>query len=565
LTTPGSRARPATGADLLVSALEAAGVEVVFGLPGVHNLPLWRSLASSRIRLVTVRHEQTAAYAADGYARSTGRVGVALTTTGPGAANTLGAVGEAWAARSPVVVIATDIPSTIRRPGAYRGALHEMTDQGAMFAPLVKQVLKVTSPGESGPVLARALAEAARAPARPVYVEIPTDFLAATASITSSATTSGGDLEEVGPAGPDDAEVAAAVELIECASRPLLWAGGGAVASGGGPAIGSLAERLVAPVFTTYQARGLLGRAHPCAVGLPPHLPSAGALWDEADLVLAIGSDLDGMMTQNWRMPPPPVLVTINVDPVDASKNYRPDLTVTADATRSVKAITGRLQHRPGIEVLHEYLEKLRREAREVLVEMHPDAVGFLDSFDSAVPPEAVVVADMCIPGYWLAGFHPVSGPRRFAYPVGWGTLGFGFPAAIGAAVGAGASAGGGGSPVVSVSGDGGFLFACGDLATVAQEQPSLTIVIVDDGGYGMLRYDQRKAGDEIFGVDLVTPDFVALARSFGLQAEGVDGLGKEFGEALGDAIATPTPSVLVSRAALEPPPTTSPRWYRVH
>src|SRR5919106_6554838 len=123
-----------TGGELLVRALEEAGVEVVFGLPGVHNLPAWRALAGSRIRLITVRHEQTAAYAADGYARATGRLGVALTTTGPGAANTLGAVGEAWASRSPVLVIATDIPSTLRRPGTYRGVLHETTDQAAMFA-----------------------------------------------------------------------------------------------------------------------------------------------------------------------------------------------------------------------------------------------------------------------------------------------------------------------------------------------------------------------------------------------------------------------------------------------
>jgi thiamine pyrophosphate-dependent acetolactate synthase large subunit-like protein len=559
LSTPGSRARPSTGADLLVSALEAAGVEVVFGLPGVHNLPLWRSLAGSRIRLVTVRHEQTAAYAADGYARSTGRVGVALTTTGPGAANTLGAVGEAWASRSPVVVIATDIPSAIRRPGAYRGALHEMTDQGAMFAPLVKQVFRVGSPGEAGSVLATALVEAARAPARPVYVEIPTDFLPATAAVAPIG--SSRDLEGPRPTEPDTSEIAAAADLIERASRPLLWAGGGAIASGAGPAIGLLAERIAAPVFTTYQARGLLGRAHPCAVGLPPHLRAAGDLWDEADLVVAIGTDLDGMMTQNWRMPEPPVLVAINVDPVDASKNYRPDLMVTADAAVAVGAIADCVARRPGVEVLAEELKELRHVARDGLAEMHPEAVGFLDAFDSAVPADAIVVADMCIPGYWLAGFHPASGPRRFAYPVGWGTLGFAFPASIGAAVGAGLA--NAGAPVVSVSGDGGFLFACGDLATVAQEQPPLTVVIVDDGGYGMLRYDQRKAGDEIFGVDLVTPDFAALARSFGLEAETVDGLGKEFGEALKDAIAKPSPSVVVARAALEPPPTTSPRWYR--
>src|SRR4051795_7105334 len=129
-----------TGAQVIVSELERAGVEVCFGLPGVHNLALWEALRSSSIRLIGVRHEQAAAYAADGYARATGRFGVALTTTGPGAANTLGAVGEAWASRSPILVIATDIPSTLRRRGEYRGILHETDGQSAMFAPVVKAV-----------------------------------------------------------------------------------------------------------------------------------------------------------------------------------------------------------------------------------------------------------------------------------------------------------------------------------------------------------------------------------------------------------------------------------------
>src|SRR5215218_8992876 len=132
-----------TGAQLIVEALEGEGVEVAFGLPGVHNLALWEALRSSSIRLVGVRHEQTAAYAADGYARATGRLGVALTTTGPGAANTLAAVGEAWASRSPILVIATDVPTTVRRPGVWRGALHEATDQAAMFGPVVKGTLRV--------------------------------------------------------------------------------------------------------------------------------------------------------------------------------------------------------------------------------------------------------------------------------------------------------------------------------------------------------------------------------------------------------------------------------------
>ena len=163
----------------------------------------------------------------------------------------------------------------------------------------------------------------------------------------------------------------------------------------------------------------------------------------------------------------------------------------------------------------------------------------------------------MCIPGYWIAGFHGFHAPRRLQYPMGWGTLGFAFPAALGASLA-------GTGPTVSISGDGGFLFACGELATMAQEQLPFTAVIVDDGGYGMLRYDQVLAGDETYGVDLATPDFEALAASFGIRAETVEGLDDAFGEALARHVADPGPSVLVARAeALVPPPTTSPNWYR--
>src|SRR5256885_555845 len=182
-----------TGAQLAVQALEEQGVEVAFGLPGVHNLALWRAVGESGIRLVGVRHEQTAAYAPDGYARARGRLGVALTTTGPGAANTPPALGEGQAA-----------------------------------------------------------------------------------------------------------------ERIAPSRRPLIWAGGGALQAGAGQAVAQLAERLVAPVITTYSARGLLPADHPCLVADSPHVPEVGGLWDEADLVIAIGTDLDGPMTLNWTMPPPP-------------------------------------------------------------------------------------------------------------------------------------------------------------------------------------------------------------------------------------------------------------------
>jgi thiamine pyrophosphate-dependent acetolactate synthase large subunit-like protein len=540
----------ATGAELLVAGLESAGVKVCFGLPGVHNLAAWKALSSSDIRLVGVRHEQTAVYAADGYARASGEVGVAITTTGPGAANTLGALGEAWASGSPVVVIATDIPSTIRRPGVHRGALHEASDQEAMFKPVTKATVKVTDPGMLGSAIERAIQTATTAPSRPVYVEVPTDVLSASGEPPPP------ERSASSRPSPSDAELDRAAEILAGAARPIVWAGGGALRSGASAEVGTLAERLAAPVFTTYMARGLLGASHPCAVGLPPHVPAAGALWDEADAVLAIGTDFDGMMTQNWAMPPPRHLVAVNVDAADAAKSYEPELVLVGDAAEVCAALGERLPAKDGGDELAERLASIRADALADLEREHPDEMRFLSVFADAVPADAVVVADMCIAGYWLAALHPVSAPRKLAYPMGWGTLGYGFPLSIGSALA-------GTGPVVSVSGDGGFLYACGELATVAQERIPLTAVIVDDGGYGMLRFDQRHRGEPTFGVDLATPDFEALAGSFGIEAETVEGLGDDFGRALTRQVATEAATVLVARAALEPPPTTSPRWYR--
>jgi thiamine pyrophosphate-dependent acetolactate synthase large subunit-like protein len=541
-----------TGARAAVAALEDAGVEIAFGLPGVHNLPLWRELNGSPIRLVGVRHEQTAAYAADGYARASGRLGVALTTTGPGAANTLAAVGEAWASRQPILVIATDIPSTARRPGVWRGVLHEATDQAAMFMPVVKEAIRVHSADEIGPAVSRAARTALEAPARPVYVEIPTDLLSAEANPQGGQTP----LRVEGSPEPDAGQLDRAAELLERARRPLVWAGGGALQSGAGDAVGRLAERLVAPVILTYSASGLLPRGHPCLVQAPPHVPEVGALWDEADVVVAVGSDFDGMMTQGWKMPQPPHLVAINVDPTDASKNYRPDVVVEADAARSAAALADRLGDRGGLDALQRRLNELGRTVRDRIAAEEPDASAFLDAIERALPDDAIVVCDMCIPGYWLGGFHRTPVPRKLSYPLGWGTLGCAFPQGLGAALA-------GAGPAVSISGDGGFLYACGELAAAKQEDIPLTAVIVDDGGYGMIRYDQDLHGDPREGVDLTNPDFLALAAAFGIRADSVDGLGEHFGVALKGHLALREPTMLVARASLGPPPNVSPRWYR--
>jgi acetolactate synthase-1/2/3 large subunit len=540
-----------TGAGRLVEALEQLGVRLVFGLPGVHNLPIWKALAESDIRLVGVRHEQTAAYAADGYARATGSLGVALVTTGPGAANTLGATGEAMASNSPVLIVATDVATSLRREGVYRGTLHETRDQTAMFVPVTKAGGLVTRAEEIGPAVLDGGAAAVAAPSGPVYLGIPNDLLSQpvaeaprpVAPPWSRPALSEGDLDR-------------AVELLSAASRPLMWAGGGALRADAGELVGELALRLAAPVVTTFAGRGVIPPDHACFVPGPVQAKPVGDLWDKADVVLAIGTDFDGVMTQNWLMPQPPTLITINVDPAEADKNYASEVTLVGDARAVLERLVPLVGPRDGMDAVQHRLQGIGDELAAWIADDEPQAAAMLEIFERVLPPEAVVVADMCIPGYWLGGYWRVPQPRKLEYPVGWGTLGFGFPASLGAAL---ADAG----PTVCVTGDGGFMYACGELATVVEASIPLTIVLVDDGGYGMLRFDQELGGEEPFGVDLVVPDFEALANSFGIGAVTVDGLGPEFEDALGGSLARRQPHMIVVNAALKPPPTTSPRWYR--
>jgi thiamine pyrophosphate-dependent acetolactate synthase large subunit-like protein len=541
----------ATGATRLVEMLDRLGVRLVFGLPGVHNLPIWKALSESDIRLVGVRHEQTAAYAADGYARATGRLGVALVTTGPGAANTLGGTGEAMAAGSPVLVIATDVSTALRREGVYRGTLHETRDQTAMFRPVTKAARLVDSAEEIGDALLEAGAAALAAPTGPVYLGVPTNLL--THPVASEPTPGRGpSLTSLEP----PAGMERACELLASAERPLIWAGGGALRAGAGQAVGKLAIKLAAPVITTFMGRGLLASDHPCAVPGPAHAPEIGALWDEADVVLAVGTDFDGTNTQNWQMPAPPTLISVNLDEAEANKSYASDVTLVGDARAVVGQLLPRIEPRDGLGALERRLTLIGADVAAWVEQDEEQAARMLEIVHRALPPETVLVTDMCIPGYWLAGYWRPPRPRKLAYPLGWGTLGFGFPASLGAGLA-------GAGPTVCVTGDGGFMYACGELATVVEAQIPLTIVLVEDGGYGMLRFDQVLSGEEPFGVDLVQPDFAAFAASFGVPATTVEGFGAEFERELTRSIADETPEMLIVRAALKPPPTTSPRWYR--
>lgn len=534
----------ATGGDALVAALRALGVEVAFGLPGVHNLAAWKAFgrvtsSGAGVRLVGVRHEQTAGYAADGYARATGRLGVAVTTTGPGASNVVTATGEAWACHSPLLVIATDIPTTLRRAGAYRGVLHETVDQAGFFRPVTKAQVHVTSVDALYDDVVRAGQVAMEHPRRPVYLEIPTDLLSAPTAEpapapTDPSTPPGADA----PAGPHDR----AVEALLAAQRPLVWAGGGATSAGAGALVERLARALGAPVLTSYGGRGLLPPDSPHLVPLPPHVEPAGALWDAADCVVVLGSDLDAMNTQGFRQPRPPTLVDVDLR---RPANIDPDVWLQEDVASALPHLLAALPPRDREPWF------VRPSGREAYA---GPATAFLDALEAGLPEDAVVVADMCVAGYWYGGFGRVAQPRGLAYPVGWGTLGFGFPASLGAALS--------GRPTVALVGDGGFLFGCGDLATAAQERLPVTVVLVDDGGYGMLRYDFVKDGEEPVGTELEPPDFVALAAAFRVPAREVTVGGLT--AAVADGIASGAPSLVVLKARFDPPPNTSPNWYRV-
>jgi thiamine pyrophosphate-dependent acetolactate synthase large subunit-like protein len=531
-----------TGAQAVAHTLKSLGVDVAFGLPGVHNIALWPAFHEAGIRIVGSRHEQGTVYAADGLARSTGGLGVALTTTGPGAANTVGAIGEAWASHSPVIVIATDIPTTQRRPGVYRGVLHESIAQAAMFVAVTKTTIEVADPDGIGAAIVAAATLARSAPTGPIYVGIPTDLLDAPAPSV--------DAPNVG-AHARQVSTQPLIEAIGRSERPLIWIGGGARDAGG--AIGVLATRLGAPIVSTYQGRGVITADHPLLVGAPPHEPPVIDLIGRADLAIVIGSDLDAMTTMAWRLPLPERRVAINVDPADATKNYSMDAVIDTEA-HIVGAIALALPERePWAGDLDALVKTLRDEMRTT--PETAESIAFLEHTEAALPEDAIVFADMCVAGYWLAGHFQVRSPRALHYPMGWGTLGFAFPAAIGAAAAFQAE----GRPVVSVSGDGGMLFAIGELAAAAQEHLPLTAVVVDDGGYGMLRYGHDP--DAEIGAELTTPDFAAVARGFGIAARTVDGVGRPYRTALAEAVASGEPNLLHVRARLYPPRTTSPRW----
>lgn len=543
---------PITVATSIARRLREHHVDTVFGIPGVHNLSLWWALGDAGIRRIIVRHEQAAMYAADGFARRTGRLGVCVTTSGPGAANTAGAMGEALTTGSPTLHITTSTPLALRdpNPDVRRGSVHDIAHQAAIFAPVAKSCSLIYDPDEADAITYGAIADAITGRTGPVYLEVPADLL-------SVAVAPRHDDAEIGtvrstPDTDNDVIPAEVVTALGSARRPIIWAGYGAMGSD----IGALATRLGAPVVTTLMARSVIDSGHDLALNAPPHEPAVHELIQAADVVLAIGTDFDGQTTQNWKLRIPGRLIRVDISKPQLELNVVPDLAVCMDAAAFVSRLLDMLPAPAAGNLARARLwARETRDAVRARLADDPDDLycwQVIGELGAAIPGDVAVIGDMALAGYWASGYLRREEPRTFMLPMGWGTLGFSIPLSIGVACGHD-------RPVVVLVGDAGALYAVGELATLAQYQLPVVTVVFNDHSYAMLAYgltDQARAAEFR---DLACPDFVALASSFGIRGRRCSHA--DLSAAVSSAISAGGPALIEVDNLPRPPVSTGGRW----
>ena len=548
---------PMTGGELVHEVLVRAGVSHVFGVVSVHNLPIYDAIArGGRITPVAMRHEQAAVHAADGYARTTGRLGVAVASTGPGAANCVPGLHEAGFASSPVLMI-TGQADTVNF-GKGRGFVHEADNQAAMLQAVCRRVETVRLRQQIAPALMRVIDDILTGRPQPGSIEIPIDLQYAERAPTAAEQAA---LPVPEPVQPDAAAIEAAAELLAGAARPLIVAGGGVLRSGGAqrPAgasaeLRALAELLGAPVLVSANGRGALPDDHPLCLGNLVYHPEIRALREQADVVLAVGTRLQvGSEARNYAALGGK-LIHLDADAGVIHRVNPAELAAVADAAGGLAALTAALAGRADSAAPAERRAWLQRAlaARETaqarLRELvGPDHFAIMEEIRATAPPATPLVRDSTVPAYlWANQMLPILQPRTSMHPTA-GAIGPGLPLAIGAAVATG-------SRTVLIAGDGGFMLHVGELAVAAQYRLPITICLFNDRGYGVLRRieDARFEGRR-FGVDLATPDFPALARSIGLDARAVAGV-EEFRSAFREAAAADGPVLLdIDLNALHP------------
>jgi acetolactate synthase-1/2/3 large subunit len=471
-------------------------------MPGSHSATLYDALARRpEVATVLVRNEQAGAFAADGYARVSGRPGVVCTTAGPGATNALTGVAEAWADSVPLLLLTGQVNAD--RMDVECGAYHEI-DLPSLLSPVTKFCATIREPNETLRLFNQAYAAMTTRRVRPAALILPQDVMrseAACPDLDDSPAPSSGLASE------SQAAVDAAAVLSR-ARRPVVLAGGGALWSGAAEEVRRLAERLGAPVVTTLNGKGLIDEADPISLGHARSARAKAAL-PQADAMIAVGCRFTEVMT-GWRtMPVPRALVQVDIDPSQIGMNHPVAVGIVGDARRTLAAITP-LIRREG-EVGEGWGDRLdaARAARPARPEW------LIEALRQVVPADSPVFTDACEIGYRMQTDWPVPGPRLFFYPSNYITLGWGFPAAVGGAV-----ALGGKTPVVSVSGDGGFVMTSQELATAVRYRLPVIAIVHNDSAYGAIKNIQKRDHGGLYrDVDLNNPDFVTLAAAYGVPA----------------------------------------------
>lgn len=518
-----------TVAALVIGRLSSLGVDTVFGIPGTHNLELFRAMHEAGIRVITAHHEQGLGYAADGYSRVTGRPAVLVTTTGPGITNATTALATSLAASVPVLAIAPGVPESVHRAAV--GWLHELPSQIDHVATLIpsRRALTATDALEFIDETFNRWSTQRRTPA---YLEIPLDILESEVSSTDIGPASSKPIDR-GQATP--AEVTIAAQKLAAARKPVIVAGRGAC--GEPQAITLLAERLGAPVLTTANAKGLMDENHPLSMGVGLRLREGHSLLEASDCVLIVGTDLGPSETWTPRLPPLRNVIRIDIEPEQLQKNVPSRHPLHGDAG----------------EILHQLLDHLGPDAAqkphwasafcakrwEQIDEEGAIYKSFHEVISEVFPEDTAIAGDSSQATYFgTANYWPVTRPNRFLYPAGYGTLGYALPAAIGAAI-SGAT-----ENVIAVTGEGGFMFSMQEFATAVRMGLKIPVVVFSNGGFKEIRDGMKSRNMVPTAVDFEVPDFVGLARSLNGEAHAATNI-EEFRLALKQAKAANGPTLI--------------------
>ncbi|WP_250523496.1 MULTISPECIES: 5-guanidino-2-oxopentanoate decarboxylase [unclassified Caballeronia] len=535
----------------LIELLADYGIDTVFGIPGVHTLAFFKSVETTGIRHIGARHEQGAGFMADGYARASGRPGVCLLISGPGVTNAATPIGQAYSDSVPMLVITSAI--ALAEMGLGRGMLHEISDQRATTAPLTSLSVMAFTSAQVPEHMAHAMALFATCRPRPVHVSVPLDVLDMPAAKFNARPNL--------PAAPspDMAMIKRAATLLATARRPLLLLGGGA--TGASAALIKLAERLNAPVVTTVAGKGIVPESHPLSLGSTLQRPLTRALIEqEADVVLAVGTEIsepdlyvtadsEAGATQSdqsqtsaagtSRLHLRGQLVRIDIDPATTVRDYVPAIAIAADAQASASALLDELSAYAKIAAAWDTnFEEMRSRIRAQLSPLERQHVLVLDAIRRALPRDALLYADMTQIAYTGCVFFPVEVPRSWHFPLGYGTLGYAVPAAIGGALACP------GRPCVALVGDGGLLFTLQEIATAVEQRLPLVIVLWDNDGLGEIADFMRARQIPEISVRPINPDFIALAKAFGCRAAEPESL-KEIQVAIREAMDADGPTLV--------------------